>query len=297
MGNTCYFSAVMQALAACSLTGALEALPAPTPLSQTLLRLLKELSPVPTAWPSLRFEEARTLPWNAYAAEVLDLLGATRPDFKNGGQHDAADVLAHLQNELPSAVAAPTFQVCSGSRFECACGRATEQLAHDGIVRISFPTGATARDRFTAQSRLDALLLPEPDASPCDRRPPEPACAAEARTRTRRWLSTPEVLVLQVQRVEEVGPMQRGVARPVRRVDATLTEGESVCLAGPAPARYDLVAMVQHLAVRSHYICAADVGAGRWLVFDDAAVRPLQNAVASMAETAHLLFYRRRRSS
>ena len=59
---------------------------------------------------------------------------------------------------------------------------------------------------------------------------------------------------------------------------------------------YDLVSVVHHAGetiAGGHYTCSANDD-GRWLCFDDSTVTVLHRPIAEEAETAYLLFYRRR---
>jgi uncharacterized UBP type Zn finger protein len=216
----------------------------------------------------------------------LDLLSATRPEFRAGGdQQDAHELQFALQDELVAAAGPESCMVDCHERFTCGCGASRDNLTALRSVALHFSEAALAGDAFTVQSRLDAFLAPEDVELRCE-------CRAAEQTRTRRWTSTPAMLVLQASRFQMVQGADVG------KVEAMLTEAQSVNLPTLDATPYDLVAVVDHVGAAAdtgHYTCSVQVD-GRWLKFDDddtcVQVRPA--SVATIARSAYLLFYRRR---
>ncbi len=93
-GNTCYFGAVVQALASCPGMQRALAAPGASKLAQTLSHLGSRLRPVPTAAQGLRRAQEAALPWNVAARECLKEVTAARPEFRAGGrQQDMEELL------------------------------------------------------------------------------------------------------------------------------------------------------------------------------------------------------------
>ena len=107
---------MVQALAACDLAPALAA--APTTLGVALSHLLMTLRPVPRAPASLSRDRAKRLLWNLASEQVLDLLSATRTEFRAGGdQQDAHELQFALQDELVAAAGPESCMVDCHERF------------------------------------------------------------------------------------------------------------------------------------------------------------------------------------
>ncbi len=107
-GDTCYFAAVMQALASCPALLAALALAEQAPLLEATAPLLKILRPAPRAPATFMTRSDRfNLPWNVAARKCLAVATRKRPQFRaNGAQQDAAEFLTFVLGELAAKMGA-----------------------------------------------------------------------------------------------------------------------------------------------------------------------------------------------